>query len=489
MSTEHTSERLPRGRKRSSRSRSPKKDLPTPTVRERSNSIKLDVGEYLANGEYGIVTHTQTSVFKILKNFRHHDEKKKDKNKHNFEREISITKLLHNSEEKSHHPNPFVAIKNVYKDVEIDLTTFKDKLYKDQQGNFDTVSPVIVYEMDNAGIPLLDYLESKHESVCKCGDKLKCDIYTRLEVDIILKLAKLLDYLQKKYKFVHGDLSYSNVMVSVTGDLVLIDIGSAYMIKDGKVYICETKYGAKCFNDRRDLFTFLTSLMDSSNFSKKLTEFIEYLPSWEDEQTFSSEKCRECDDGIRRCGYRHKIIWDNRKIANDSEYGILDPPEKCLLFTPEKVTKLFELFRDGRRIDNKDIGNSFKLPIIEKYKKDVDRAIQLRATLIATGELIKRDTIETVCNEINSMYSGWFIPEKLKEEKQKFCKEKLEAALENKSMCTIMFKSSKKTPKKSSKKTSKKTPKKTSKKTPKKTPKKTSKKTPKKTPKKTSKKT
>ena len=200
----------------------------------KKKKVGLDVGEYLANGSYGLITKKGPHVFKILMNFTNHDKEKKDKNKKKFKREISITKFLSEEEEKSKNPdfpNPFVAIKNEYEDVEIDLGKFKAKLDTDQQENFDTKSPVYMYEMDNAGIPLLDFLESQHKLKCRCGDKLKCDIYTGLEIEFILKLAELLDYLQKKYKFVHGDLSYNNVMVSVTDQgyhLVLIDIGNAY---------------------------------------------------------------------------------------------------------------------------------------------------------------------------------------------------------------------------------------------------------------------
>ena len=461
MSTKPTRKRTKSRSPENLSTASGRKKLSTGSVRERSKSRKPDVGEYLASGTYGIVTQTQTSVFKILMNFRGYDN---DENKQNFEREISITKLLHLSEEKSPYPNPFVAIKNVYKDVQIDLTTFKDKLDEDQQTNFDTKSPVYMYEMDNAGMPILDFLESQHKSVCNCDNKLKCDIYTNLEIKFIIKLAELLDYLQEKYKFVHGDLSYNNVMVDQSYHLVLIDIGNAYMEKDGKGYTCEMcSYGARRFNDRRDLFTFLTSLMNSTNFSKKLTNFIEYLPSRIDKQTFSLPSCWECE-GLRtdKCVGRHKIRWDDKKIANDTEYdyayeeeGLLHRPKKCLLFTPKKVNELFA----GKTIDNKH--DSCKLAEqqilgekIENYKKKVSEAIQNKAKKMMGDETI--ETIQSVCEqEINAWYSGLFIPEEVKEEMKKLCKEKLAAAKEQ-NRCAVMFNPSKKTPKKTSKKTPKK---------------------------------
>ena len=171
-----------------------KLDSKTPAVEQshsmtgavaKKKKVGLDVGEYLANGSYGLITKKGPHVFKILMNFKHKKSTEKEENIENFKREFSITKLLHLSEEKSpnpHFPNPFVAIKSdsVDKPVTINLEKFKAKLGTKQQENFDTESLVYMYEMDNAGIPLLDFLESQHKSVCGCGDKLKCDIYIQV---------------------------------------------------------------------------------------------------------------------------------------------------------------------------------------------------------------------------------------------------------------------------------------------------------------------
>ena len=175
-------------------------------------------------------------------------------------------------------PNPFVSVKSKTDKhgIIINLEKVKAKLDTDQQENFDKRSPVHMYEMDNAGIPLLDFLESQHKlkSVCGCSDKLKCDIYTGLEIKYIIKLAELLGYLQEKYRFVHGDLSFNNVMVK-DGNIMLIDVGNAFVKIGKKEMKCDTCYApATRFNRRRDLFTFLTSLLNYSCLSEKLRDFV-----------------------------------------------------------------------------------------------------------------------------------------------------------------------------------------------------------------------
>jgi glycosylphosphatidylinositol transamidase (GPIT) subunit GPI8 len=107
--------------------------------------------------------------------------KKKNLKIETFEREIFITDFLYRleNEHPGPIPNPFVSVKSKTDKhgIKINLEKFKAKLDTDQQKNFYMDSRVNMYEMDNAGIPLLDFLESQHKLECGCGDKLKCDIY------------------------------------------------------------------------------------------------------------------------------------------------------------------------------------------------------------------------------------------------------------------------------------------------------------------------
>jgi hypothetical protein len=255
-----------------------------------------DIGEYLANGSYGIVTQTKDSVFKILMNFIG----KSKEDIESFIREIFITNLLFCLENERlgpgpSIPNPFVSVKSVYKFTDTaKIMKLKDNLRKNQQKTFDTKSPVIGYEMDHAGVSMFDFLKYKHdeEYKCECGNILECDTYTNLEIAFIIKLAKLIDYLQEKYQFVHGDLSSGNVMVK-DGNIMLIDVGNAFVtIKINKEEIIEMKcdtclYPATRFNDRRDLFRFLLDLgFPNSKISIKLNEFIRSLITEEDAKQF-----------------------------------------------------------------------------------------------------------------------------------------------------------------------------------------------------------
>ena len=476
------------------------KQLKFPKLDQKLEFPKL--GKFVGSGSYGMViqkeeekkTETKTpNVYKILMNFRDEDREKKTEKIETFEREIFITEFLYrlaNERPDPKFPNPFVSVKSkTDKDgpIKIDLKKFKDKLDEDQQTNFDTKSPVSMYEMGNAGMPILDFLESRHKSVCKCDNKLKCDIYTNLEIEFIIKLAELLQDLQTKYKFVHGDLSSNNVMVK-DGNIMFIDVGNAYVKIGDEEMKCDTCYApVTCFNDRRDLFTFLTSLINYSCLSEKLTEFIEYFPSCTDKETFSY--CLECELYQKLCG--HKIIWDNIKTCNDSEYT----PEKCLLFTPVAVIGLFKKFKRGIIEYEVDFAQSCKIADVKElveriadYKKKSNDSIQKKVEIIKKWN--RALNIDKECTDIKalafpSIFRRLFIPEKVRKEMADICNEKLIQAMADKKKdedgtgCMVSFKSSKKTSKKSSKKTSKKSPKKSSKKTSKKTSKKSSKKSPK----------
>ena len=48
-------------------------------IKEALKTTRDDIGEYLANGSYGIVTQTKDSVFKILMNFTGKSKKLKEK--------------------------------------------------------------------------------------------------------------------------------------------------------------------------------------------------------------------------------------------------------------------------------------------------------------------------------------------------------------------------------------------------------------------------
>ena len=438
---------------------------------ETTNKIGDYIGNYLGSGSYGIVTLNPHSVFKILK-------EQTQKNYESFIREIFITNLLYCLEKKNlQRINPFVPVKSVFwgEFTQETLDRLKREIKDKGEEEYKEKNPIIVYEMDNAGIPLLDYLEIQHKKSCKCDNKLKCYTYTGLEIDIILKLATLLQGLQEN-QFVHGDLSFSNVMVK-DGNIMLIDIGNAFIVIDEQEYICESwgDFGPTCFNDRRDLFRFLTSLCsDPSYVSLKLSTFIDKMQTAEEIDSFTRHVY----------AYYDEFYYDNFHNPKEKK-------EKYTNFKPKNVLKMFKLFKEKEEIEkftkycniymnkfNKEnILNPLKLPtiteeIIDDYIKDI---------------LTNKDWLHINIDYRKKMYEECrsLLKDSMKKMQEKLLKQQ-------QSYCSVMFKKSslsKKTPKKSSKKTPKKSSKKSSKKTPKKSSKKTPKKSSKKTPKKSSKKT